>query len=148
MLTPVILMNVILVFITVLLLVAERLLVTYGACTIQVKKENATREIVVNGGGTLLSALADNKVEISSACGGRGTCGYCKCKVVEGGGELLPTEEIFMSRQEKAEHMRLACQVKVKGNLTIVIPNFLTVVKQMVANRKFDALKRWKVTIR
>ena len=148
MLTPVILMNVILVFITVLLLVAERLLVTYGACTIQVKKESATREIVVNGGGTLLSALADNKVEISSACGGRGTCGYCKCKVVEGGGELLPTEEIFMSRQEKAEHMRLACQVKVKGNLTIVIPNFLTVVKQMVANRKFDASKRWKVTIR
>ena len=148
MLIPVIVMNAILVFITVLLLVAERYLVTYGTCRIQVKKDQETREISVKGGGTLMSALVDNKVEISSSCGGRGTCGYCKCRVVEGGGEILPTEEIFMSRQEKADHMRLACQVKIKRDITIIIPDFLSIVRQMVINRKFDPNKRWKVTIR
>jgi Na+-transporting NADH:ubiquinone oxidoreductase subunit F len=148
MIVPVIVMNAILVFITVLLLLAERLLVTYGTCTISVKKDAQTRELQVKGGSSLLSALVDNKVEISSSCGGRGTCGYCKCRVVEGGGELLPTEAIFMTRQERAEHMRLACQVKVKGNLTIMIPDFLAVVRQMVQAKKFDANKRWKVTIR
>lgn len=145
---PVIVMNAILVFITVLLLVAERLLVTYGTCTISVRKEEESREFQVEGGGTLLSALVDNKVEVSSSCGGRGTCGYCKCRVVEGGGELLPTEAIYMSRQERADNMRLACQVKVKNNLTILIPDFLTVVRQMAQARKFDPNKRWKVTIR
>lgn len=148
MLIPVIAMNAILVFITVLLLVAERYLVTYGTCRVLVKKDQETREISVKGGGTLLSTLVDNKFEISSSCGGRGTCGYCKCRVVEGGGEILPTEEIFMSRQEKAEHMRLACQVKIKRDITIIIPDFLSVVRQMVINRKFDPNKRWKVTIR
>jgi Na+-transporting NADH:ubiquinone oxidoreductase subunit F len=148
MLVPVIVMNAILVFITVLLLVAERLLVTYGTCTISVKKDEETREFQVKGGGTLLSALVDNKVEVSSSCGGRGTCGYCKCRVVEGGGELLPTEAIYMSRQERAENMRLSCQVKVKNDLTILIPDFLTVVRQMAQARKFDPNKRWKVTIR
>jgi Na+-transporting NADH:ubiquinone oxidoreductase subunit F len=148
MLIPVIVMNAILVFITVLLLVAERYLVTYGTCRIQVKKDQETREISVKGGGTLMSALVDNKVEISSSCGGRGTCGYCKCRVVEGGGEILPTEEIFMSRQEKADHMRLACQVKIKRDITIIIPDFLSIVRQMVINRKFDPNKRWRVTIR
>jgi len=147
-LIPVIVMNAILVFITVLLLVAERYLVTYGTCRIQVKKDQETREISVKGGGTLMSALVDNKVEISSSCGGRGTCGYCKCRVVEGGGEILPTEEIFMSRQEKADHMRLSCQVKIKRDITIIIPDFLSIVRQMVINRKFDPNKRWRVTIR
>jgi Na+-transporting NADH:ubiquinone oxidoreductase subunit F len=131
-----------------LLLVAERLLVTYGTCAIAVKKDAETKSFEVKGGGTLLSALIDNKVEISSSCGGRGTCGYCKCRVVEGGGELLPTEALFMSRQERAENMRLACQVKVKRDLTIVIPDFLAVVRQMAQARKFDPNKRWKVTIR
>jgi len=148
MLVPVLVMNAILVFITVLLILAERLLVTYGSCTIRVEREGKARELEVKGGGTLLGALIDNGVEISSSCGGRGTCGYCKCRVVAGGGEMLPTEEIYMSRQEKADRMRLACQVKVKGNLTVVIPNFLSIVKQMVASRKFDPTKRWKVSIR
>jgi Na+-transporting NADH:ubiquinone oxidoreductase subunit F len=147
MIAPVLVMNAILLAITVLLLVAERLLVTYGRCTVSVRKDAEVRELQVQGGGTLLGALVDNQVQISSSCGGRGTCGYCKCRVVEGGGELLPTEEIFMSRQEKVEHMRLACQVKIRGNLTIVIPDFLTVVRQMVQAKKFDATKRWKVTV-
>lgn len=148
MLIPVIVMNAILVSITVLLLVAERFLVTYGTCTISVRKDSDTREFQVQGGGSLLSALVDSKVEVSSSCGGRGTCGYCKCRVVEGGGELLPTEAIFMSRQERAENMRLACQVKVKRDLTVVIPDFLSVVRQMAQAKKFDPNKRWKVTIR
>ena len=148
MIAPILVMNGVLVVITILLLVAERFLVTYGSCTITVTKGAEERKVTVKGGGTLLGALTDNQVEISSSCGGRGTCGYCKCRGVEGGGELLPTEEIFMSRQERAENMRLACQVKVKRDLAIVIPDFLTVVHRMVLAKKFDATKRWKVTIR
>ena len=108
---PVLVMNAVLAAITILLLVAERFLVTYGTCTITVTKGREARKVSVQGGGTLLGALVENHVEVSSSCGGRGTCGYCKCRVVKGGGELLPTEEIFMSRREKAEGMRLACQV-------------------------------------
>ena len=147
-LNPILAMNLILLVITILLIVADRLLVTYGKCRISVSEGDQKKEFEVQGGSPLLGYLTQNGVGVSSSCGGRGTCGYCKVRVSGGGGQILPTEELFMSRQEKAEHMRLACQVKVKANLTIVIPNFLTVVKQMVANRKFDANKRWKVTIR
>ena len=101
----------------------------------------------MQGGGNLLGALTENKVEISSSCGGRGTCGYCKVRVVSGAGQLLPTEELFMSRQEKSEGMHLACQVKVKNDLAIAIPDYLTVVRAMAVNKKFDPNKRWKVTI-
>jgi Na+-transporting NADH:ubiquinone oxidoreductase subunit F len=68
-------------------------------------------------------------------------------RVSGGGGQILPTEELFMSRQEKAEGMRLACQLKVKNDVAIVIPDYLTVVRQMAVNKKFDPNKRWKVTI-
>ena len=100
------------------------------------------------GGATLLAALTEHGVNVSSSCGGKGSCGYCKVQVASGGGQLLPTEEIYMSRQERAEGMRLACQVKVKGDLEILIPDFLLVVQRMALAKKFDPRKRWKVTIR
>ena len=148
MFTPLLIMNGILLVITVLLAAADRLLVTYGKCTITVRKDKDVREFAVQGGGYLLGALVDNGVEISSSCGGKGTCGYCKCKVKSGGGQMLPTEELFMSRAERLEHMRLACQVKIKNDIEIEIPDYLTVVRQMVLAKKFDPSKRWKVTVK
>ena len=145
--TPLILMNAILLVITILLAIADRLLVTYGRCRITVTRGEEKQEFDVQGGNTLLSYLIDNNVEINSSCGGKGSCGYCKVRVQTGGGQILPTEEIFMSRQEKLEGMRLACQVKVKNDVAISIPDYLTIVRQMALNNKFDTKKRWRVII-
>ena len=144
---PIIIANLILLVVTILLAIADKLLVTYGECKITISSEDEQKELLVEGGNNLLSYLIDNNVEISSSCGGKGTCGYCKVRVTEGGGQILPTEEIFMSRQERNEMMRLACQVKVKSDLVITIPNFLSVVREMVENQKFDPNKRWRVTV-
>ncbi|MDA3810042.1 MAG: 2Fe-2S iron-sulfur cluster-binding protein [Spirochaetaceae bacterium] len=144
---PVIVMNVILLLITILLLIAEKLLVSYGDCKITVSKGDDKEEFVVNGGSNLLTYLNEKGYEISSSCAGKGSCGYCKVRVVEGGGQILPTEEIFMSRKEKKEDMRLACQVKVKNDVNIVIPDYLTIVRQMVVSKNFDPNKRWLVKI-
>jgi Na+-transporting NADH:ubiquinone oxidoreductase subunit F len=144
---PLILMNAILLVITILLAIADRLLVTYGRCRITVTRGEEKQELDVQGGNTLLSYLIDNNVEINSSCGGKGSCGYCKVRVQTGGGQILPTEEIFMSRQEKLEGMRLACQVKVKNDVAISIPDYLTIVRQMALNNKFDTKKRWRVII-
>ena len=146
---PLLIMNLILLVITVLLAIADRLLVTYGECRLLVDREGReSEEFKVQGGATLLSYLTEKGIDISSSCGGKGSCGYCKCKVMEGGGQILPTEEIYMSRQEKLDNIRLACQVKVKNDIKIFIPDFLTIVRAMVLNKKFDANKRWRVTIK
>lgn len=145
---PIVVMNLILLVITILLIIADRLLVNYGTCKITVEKDGEENSFEVQGGQPLLSYLIEAGYEINSSCGGRGTCGYCKVRVTEGGGQLLPTEEIFMSRAEKANNMRLACQCKVKNDIRIVIPNFLEIVREMVRNKKFDAKKRWLVTIK
>lgn len=145
---PIVLMNVILLAITVLLAVANRLLLSYGRCKVTLQKGGESEQFEVQGGESLLSSLIAHKVDISSSCGGKGSCGYCKVKVLEGGGQILPTETLFMSRQEVREGMRLACQVKIKNDIAISIPDFLTVVRQMVRGKKFDPRKRWKVTIR
>jgi Na+-transporting NADH:ubiquinone oxidoreductase subunit F len=144
---PLIVMNALLLVITVLLAVADRLLVTYGKCRIKVTRGEEEQNFEVQGGGNLLTALTDQGIEISSSCGGKGSCGYCKVRVVEGGGQILPTEEIYMSRQEKAEGMRLACQVKVKNDLVVAVPDFLAIIRQMALNKKFDTKKRWLVKI-
>jgi Na+-transporting NADH:ubiquinone oxidoreductase subunit F len=141
-------MNGILFGVTVLLAIADRLLVTYGTCRLTLTEGEEGREVDVEGGQTLLSYLIDNEVNISSSCGGKGSCGYCKVRLLSGGGPVLPTEEIYMSRQEKQEGVRLACQVKVKNDMEIFIPDFLDIVKAMVASQKFDAKKRWRVTIK
>lgn len=140
-------MNVVLVAIAVILLIAEKYLVTYGECKIIVNQENEKKEIIVQGGGYLLTVLSENKINISSSCGGKASCGYCKVKVLSGADQLLPTEEIFMSREEKLSNMRLACQVKIKKDIEIFIPDFLEIVRTIIRKRTYDTKLRWSFKI-
>src|SRR4030042_2337004 len=100
-----------------LLSVAGKYLADYGTSKIVVNAGAAAFELP--GGGTLLKALYEKKIFIPSACGGKGSCGYCKVTVSSGGGPILPTELPFMSRAELRAGTRLACQVKVKHNLEV-----------------------------
>ncbi len=110
-----------------LLSVAERYLVNYGICQISI---NAGERILeVEGGQTLLSALYEQEIFIPSACGGKGTCGYCKITVASGAGPLLPTETPYLSRKEMRSGVRLACQVKVREDIEARIPEELLNVK-------------------
>ena len=100
-----------------LLLYAKTKLMPSGEVTININ--DGTKEFVVSPGSTLLSTLSENGVFLPSACGGGGSCGMCRCQVVEGGGDILPTETNFFTRKEQSDKWRLACQVKVKENLKI-----------------------------
>ncbi len=141
---PVIIISLILLVITILLAIADRLLVTYGQCKITVHQEGQAKEFTVEGGSSLLSDLTENKIDVRASCAGKASCGYCKVRVLSGGGPILPTEEIFMSREEKHSGMRLACQVKIKEDLDIYIPDFLTTVKSIVKNKTYDPKLRWQ----
>ena len=140
---PVLIISLILLAVTILLAIADRLLVNYGECKITVSQEDEAKEFVVQGGGFLHSELISNNVKITTSCGGKASCGYCKCQVTSGGGAILPTEEIFMDREEKLAGMRLACQVKVKEDLEILIPDFLTTVRGIVAKKSYDPKLKW-----
>lgn len=94
---------------------------------------NGEKEIEVESGGTILSTLGDHKIFLPSACGGGGTCIQCKCQVTEGGGELLPTEKPHFSRKEAADHWRLGCQVKIKNDMVIEVPEEVFGVKKWEA---------------
>ncbi len=119
--------NAIVLVIALILLFAERFLVTYGECPITI---NGERTLKVLGGDNLLSYLNQNKIFIPSACGGKATCGFCKVKALSGAGKILPTEEVYITRQEKEQGIRLACQVKVKRDLEIYIPEYLLKVEE------------------
>ena len=110
-----------------LLTVAKSQLVAEGTVTIKV---NGEKEFQVEPGQSLLSAMASQQVFIPSACGGGGTCAMCKCHVLEGGGDVLPTEVGQLSLRERKEHVRLSCQVKVKQDLTIRVPDDVFGVKK------------------
>ena len=84
----------------------------------------------VQPGMTLLTALMDQDIILPSACGGGGSCAMCKCKVSSGGGDVLPTEEGHLSRKEKQEHVRLACQVKIKNNMEVEVPEEVFGIKK------------------
>jgi len=118
------------------LLGARRKLVATGEVAILI---NDDKTLKTPAGGTLLGALADNKIFIPSACGGKGACGVCEVIVKEGGGDLLPTETGFISPGEARRGCRLACQVKVKGDMKIeVAPEVFSVRKwncRVVSNR-------------
>ncbi|HUX39265.1 MAG TPA: 2Fe-2S iron-sulfur cluster binding domain-containing protein [Rectinemataceae bacterium] len=120
------------VAVTVLLLLAERYLLNYGVCKVDINK--GERILEVEGGNTLLHGLLENEIFIPSACGGHGTCGFCKATVTEGGGDVLPTEVTFLSRAEQRAGVRLSCQVKIRNDLKIQIPEDLFNVK-MFAGR-------------
>jgi Na+-transporting NADH:ubiquinone oxidoreductase subunit F len=138
----------ILAALAVLLSVAERWLVNYGECTVRVRHTDAVRAIVAPGGQTLLAILRDAGTDVPSPCGGKGACGYCKVRVTEGGGPVLPTETPFLSRRELTDDLRLACQVKGKEDLELRIPDLLEIVESMVRNRTYDTTKRWRFQIR
>jgi len=110
-----------------LLVFAERTILDYGECEITINEDKKTR---LQGGTSLLDALTREKVFIPSACGGRGSCGYCKVSVLEGGGPLLPTEEPYLDKAEKEKGVRLSCQVKVRNDIRIRIPEELLSVRQ------------------
>ena len=117
-------------FLALLLVIAERFLANYGECTITI---NNDKQLTVEGGASLLASLAQEKIFLPSACGGRGTCAYCKCKVTAGAGQLLPTEAPMLSDDEVAGNVRLACQVKVKQDIQIEIPDELFNIREFQA---------------
>ena len=102
---------------------------------------NGESEVEVSSGSTLLSTLGNNKIFLPSACGGGGTCIQCKCIITEGGGEILPTEKPHFSRKEIAEGWRLGCQVKVKQNMVIEVPEEVFGIKKWEAT----VLRNWNV---
>lgn len=110
-----------------ILLLAKAKLTPSGELKIRI---NGEREVITSAGSTLLSSLAANKIFLPSACGGGGSCGMCRCQVEEGGGEILPTEVGFFTRKQIKDHYRLACQVKVKNDLEIKIPQSILGIKK------------------
>ena len=135
-LTSVIVFLVIILILVVIILVAKAKLMPSGNVKVTINKE---KELSVPMGGTLLNTLQANEIFLSSACGGGGTCGECRCRVTEGGGEILPTEKGHFTRKEQLNDWRLSCQVKVKDNMSIVIPESVFGIKEweceVVSNR-------------
>ncbi len=114
----------------VLMVIADATIGNYGEVTITV---NGSKTFTVDGGRPLLTTLKEEQLFIPSACGGRGSCGLCKVKVLQGAGELLPTETPWLTPEEQKDNIRLACQVKVKQDIQIEIPEELFSVKQFEA---------------
>ena len=102
---------------------------------------NGETDVEVSSGSTLLTTLGDNKIFLPSACGGGGTCIQCKCIVKDGGGEILPTEAPHFSRREIAEGWRLGCQVKVKEDMVIEVPEEVFGIKKYAAK----VVRNWNV---
>lgn len=114
-----------------LLLLAEYFFADYGECEISVNK--GERTFSTKGGNTLLRSLAEAKLFLPSGCGGRGSCGTCKCRVVSGGGPLLPTEIPYLNRSEIETNVRLSCQIKVKENIEVAVAEELLSVREFKA---------------
>ena len=133
----------------IILLVAKNFLVSSGKVKLTINGEN---QMEVESGSTLLNTLAVNGVFLPSACGGKGSCGQCKCQVVEGGGEILPSEVSHFSRKQQKDHWRLGCQVKVKGDLSIKVPESVMGVKEyectVISNKNVATfIKEFKVQL-
>jgi Na+-transporting NADH:ubiquinone oxidoreductase subunit F len=116
------------------LIFAQKKLVSQEDVRIIVNGDES-KPLLVKPGTSLLSALSDQKVFLPSACGGGGTCALCECHIDEGGGDVLPTELNHLTRKEVAEHKRLACQVKVRSNMRIRIPE------------EIFGIKKWECTV-
>lgn len=111
----------VILLLVLLLNFAQAKLLPQGDVTLHIN-DDPENDIIATPGSTLLTALATKNVFLPSACGGGGTCAMCKCQILEGGGEILPTETGYINRADAKNHWRLACQVKVKEDLTLQIP--------------------------
>ena len=116
-----------------MLLVAKEKLLPSGPVKLII---NGEKDVEVSSGDTLLTTLGNNKIFLPSACGGGGTCVQCKCQVLEGGGEILPTEEPHFTRKEISDGWRLGCQVKVKQDMKIEVPEEVFGIKKWQAKVK------------
>ncbi|EFL47186.1 NADH:ubiquinone oxidoreductase, F subunit [Prevotella disiens FB035-09AN] len=133
----------------VILLVAKKYLSPSGKVTITI---NGDRKIEVEQGGTIMGTLNENGIYLPSACGGKASCGQCKCKVEEGGGEILDSERPHFSRKEIKENWRLGCQAKVKGDLSIRVAESIMGVKEweceVISNKNVSSfIKEFKVAL-
>lgn len=118
---------IIVLLLVALLLVAKAKLMPSGNVKLTV---NGEKEIETPIGDTLLGALQSGNIFLSSACGGGGKCGQCRAQVLEGGGDILPTEKVFFTRKQIKNHWHLACQTKVKGDMTVQVPDEVFGVKE------------------
>ena len=119
----------IIILLVTILLQAKARLAPSGPVTLTINGD----KVEVESGGTLLSTLGNNKIFLPSACGGGGTCAQCRCQVIEGGGDILPTETGYFNRKQIADHWRLGCQVKVKNDMTIKVPEEIFGIKKWEA---------------
>lgn len=126
----------VMLILVIVLLVAKKYLIPSGNVKLTI---NGDKVIEVESGSTLLNTLSVNGIYLSSACGGKGSCGQCKCQVLEGGGEILPSEIPHFNRKQRQEHWRLGCQVKVKGDMSIKVSEAVLGVKEweceVISNR-------------
>ncbi|MBP3254856.1 MAG: NADH:ubiquinone reductase (Na(+)-transporting) subunit F [Bacteroidales bacterium] len=147
-LSIIIFLIIVLLLVTVLL-VARKKLVPSGNVTINI---NGKKDVTVQTGSSLLSTLSEQKIYLPSACGGKGSCGQCKCQVLAGGGEILPTEKSHFSRKEQENHYRLGCQVKVKNDIQLKVPESVLGVKEyectVISNKNVATfIKEFKVQL-
>lgn len=125
--------TVIVIILVLCIQLAKKLLVPSGDVTIVV---NNQKTLTVPTGGKLLNALAENKIFVSSACGGGGTCAQCKVKIHAGGGDILPTEKTHINKKQERQGERLSCQVTVKQDMEVEVPPEV-----------FET-KKWECTVR
>ena len=128
---------IIILVLVIILLYAKKKLLPFGKIKININ--DGEKVMTVDPGQSLLSTLVNSKIFMPSACGGGGTCGMCRCRVTDGAGSILPTETGFFTRKEQQNNWRLACQVKVKEDIKMVLPHEVLGVKkwecQVVSNR-------------
>jgi len=117
---------IIIMLLVIMLLYARDKLSPKGDVTLHINE----RDLVVSPGSNLLTTLSGSGIYLPSACGGGGTCGLCRCQIVEGGGSILPTETGFFTRKEQQNHWRLACQVKIREDLKIKLPESVLGIKK------------------
>ena len=139
----------VILLLVILLLVLRAKLIPQGNVTITV---NDDKQLTVPTGNSLISTLAEQHIHLPSACGGKGSCGQCRCQVLKGGGSILPTETGFFSRKEIQQGWRLGCQLKVKEDLSIAVPASILSIKEyectVIANRNVATfIKEFKVQL-
>ena len=140
---------VIILVLVVILLVAKKYLSPSGQVTITI---NGKDKLTVDQGSSVLATLAANDVYLPSACGGKGSCGQCKCQITEGGGEILDSEKGHFTRKQIKEGYRLGCQAKVKGDLSLKVPDSVMGVKEwectVIGNKNVATfIKEYKVAL-